>query len=82
MQRERDFFPKRKRERLAVLPLEVAEEGAHQLTDAALVGGHQALQAHHQVPAVLGMENHQLVLARRHAHARHLPRISMHVNRK
>lgn len=53
-------------------PLEVAEEGADQLPDAALVGGHHALQAHHEVPAVLGVEHDQLVLPGGHAHSRHL----------
>lgn len=53
-------------------PLEVAEQGADQLPDAALIGGHHALQAHHEVPAVLGVEHHQLVLPRGHAHSCHL----------
>lgn len=53
-------------------PLEVAEQGADQLPDAALTGGHHALQAHHEVPAVLGVEHHQLVLPRGHAHSCHL----------
>lgn len=55
-------------------PLKVAEQGSNQLPDAALIGGHHALQAHHEVPAVLGVEHHQLVLPRGHAHARHLGR--------
>lgn len=55
-------------------PLEVAEQGADQLADAALVGRHHALQAHHQVPAVLGVEHHQLVLPGGNAHSRHLGR--------
>lgn len=53
-------------------PLEVAEQGADQLADAAIVGGHHALQAHHQVLAVLGVEHHQLVLPRGDAHSCHL----------
>lgn len=55
-------------------PLEVAEQGADQLADAALVGRHHALQAHHQVPAVLGVEHHQLVLPGGNTHSRHLER--------
>lgn len=55
-------------------PLEVAEQGAHQLADAAVVGGHHALQAHHQVLAVLGVEHHQLVLPRGDADSSHLGR--------
>lgn len=55
-------------------PLEVAEQGADQLADAALVGRHHALQAHHQVPAVLGVEHHQLVLPGGNTHSRHLGR--------
>lgn len=53
-------------------PLKVAEQGAHQLSDAALVGWHHPLQAHHQVSAVLGVEHHQLVLPGGHAHPRDL----------
>lgn len=53
-------------------PLEVAKQGANQLPDAALIGRHHALQAHHQIPAVLGVKHNQLVLPGRHAHSRHL----------
>lgn len=63
------------------LPLEVAEQSAHQLPDAALVGWHHALQTHHQVAAVLGVEHHQLVFAGGHAHSRHLQRTEETVRR-
>lgn len=68
------YFESRKHQRgwTGSSPLEVAEQGAHQLSDAALVGRHHALQTHHQVPAVLGVEHHQLVLPGGHAHSRDL----------
>lgn len=54
------------------LPLEVTKQGSNQLPNAALIGRHHALQAHHEIPAVLGVEHNQLVLPRGHAHSRHL----------
>lgn len=57
---------------LPLLTLEVAKQGPDQLSDAALIGGHHALQAHHEIPAVLGVEHNQLVLPGGHAHSRHV----------
>lgn len=55
-----------------LVPFEMAEKSANQLADATLAHWHHSLQAHDQVPVVLGMEDHQLVLPRGHAHACHL----------
>lgn len=56
----------------ALVPFEMAQQGANQLPDTALARWHHALQAHDQVPVVLGVEDHQLVLPWGHTHARHL----------
>lgn len=55
-----------------LVPFEMAEQDANQFADAALAHWHHALQAHDQVPVVLGVEDHQLVLPWGHTHARHL----------
>lgn len=55
-----------------LVPFEMAEQGANQLANAALACWHHALQAHDQVPVVLGVEDDQLVLPRGHTHTRHL----------
>lgn len=55
-----------------LVPFEMAEQGSNQLANAAVAYWHHALQAHDQVPVVLGVEDHQLVLPWGHTYARHL----------
>jgi len=50
----------------------MAKQSANQLPDAALIGRHHALQAHHEIPAVLSVEHNQLVLPGGHAQSCHL----------